>query len=58
MEYLKHSKNARIKRYKTGMYYGIINDGQKAGLGIMAYFNGRLFEGGWDLDKKVNILQK
>lgn len=51
-ELLKQSENFAQKKFKDSNYMGEIKDRKRYGLGIMAYFNGRLYEGEWIEDRR------
>ncbi len=49
---MKKHPNIKLKRYKTSIFYGIMQNSKRHGKGIMIYANGRLFEGEWENDLK------
>ena len=49
---IKNTKEFAIKRYQNAVYKGQIVNGERQGMGVMIYSNGRLYEGQWENDKR------
>lgn len=41
-----------MKKYKNGVYFGQLSEEIKEGVGIIFYFNGKLYEGEFKNDMK------
>ena len=51
-EQIKILTNFGIKHYKDGIYRGELQDRKRHGKGAIQYFNGRVYEGQWENDKR------
>mmetsp|Transcript_10870 Transcript_10870/g.11003 ORF Transcript_10870/g.11003 Transcript_10870/m.11003 type:complete len:98 (-) Transcript_10870:62-355(-) len=52
-EDLKQQNNFQIIRYEDAVFRGqMIEEEKREGVGIMIYDSGRIYEGGWHLDRR------